>query len=225
MPAGAASFSTGKARPKPPPWPKLIKTGPCARRVTTPRRRPDSRCARRPCARRGDRRRSASTQDRAAGFPRTRPMWPHGQVTRIIMELHQKIAPADTGAEVPPGDRNPRCARGAKRGCARTKIKRTRSARMALGPHYRLHAVEDEKAPGTDRGRVCVDGRGSRSPCREVILARRWHGRDGERAAEAAPQFQLTVWSPPSEPTIGPRGPLYLADPSMSAAGRCGHFN
>ena len=27
------------------------------------------------------------------------------------------------------------------------------------------------------------------------------------------------------EPTIVPRGPLYLADPSMSAAGRCGHFN
>jgi hypothetical protein len=27
------------------------------------------------------------------------------------------------------------------------------------------------------------------------------------------------------EPTIGLRGPLYLADPSMSAAGRCGHFN
>jgi hypothetical protein len=54
----------------------------------------------------------------------------------------------------------------------------------------------DEKTPGlippgakfyTAWGKT-----GKSNPRRAIILARRWHGRgDGERAAEAAPQFQL----------------------------------
>ena len=47
---------------------------------------------------------------------------------------------------------------------------------------------EDEKAPGITGGEVCVDGgEMSTNPRRAIILARRWHGRDGERAAEAPP--------------------------------------
>jgi hypothetical protein len=43
--------------------------------------------------------------------------------------------------------------------------------------------------------------------------------------AKPPPQFQLTGCPCLRLRTTNPRGPLYLAGPSMSAAGRCGHFN
>ena len=71
-----------------------------------------------------------------------------------IMTLHQKIAPADTGAELlmryEPSDH-----------LARTKIKRTPPARTALAARpahvtrLKAHSCGDEKAPGTTGGKVC----------------------------------------------------------------------
>jgi hypothetical protein len=42
-------------------------------------------------------------------------------------------------------------------------------------------------APADTGAEVCRTAWGKGTPRRAVILARRWHGRDGERAAEAAP--------------------------------------
>jgi hypothetical protein len=121
-----------------------------------------------------------------------------------------------------------RCARGAKRGCARTKGKDTGSARMALGrpaefTRLKAHSCEDEKAPGTDRGRVCVDGGGSRSPRRAIILA--GMAANGERAAEPAPSISAHGLVSTFGTNNWPARAINLADRSMSAAGRCGHFN
>jgi hypothetical protein len=67
-----------------------------------------------------------------------------------------------------------RCARGAKRGCARTKGKDTGSARMALGPcrvtRLKAHSCEDEKAPGDAGGEVCVDGGEAEAHAAPIIL-------------------------------------------------------
>ena len=56
-----------------------------------------------------------------------------------------------------------------------------------------------------------------------IILARRWYGGDGEAAPSiSAHGFVLEV------STFGTNNwpaRVYFADPSMSAAGRCGHFN
>jgi hypothetical protein len=69
------------------------------------------------------------------------------------MELHQKIAPAEPGLKSHREIEIPRCARGAKRGCARTKGKlhgqRGWCWTASTGSR---HAVETKKAPSITGG-------------------------------------------------------------------------
>jgi hypothetical protein len=77
-------------------------------------------------------------------------------------------------------------------------------------------------------GQVCLRHRAARSEPkpREAILPRRRLGRDREKGGRSRPlNFSSRSGLHLRKPTIGRQGPLYVADPSMSAAGRCGHFN
>ena len=78
----------------------------------------------------------------------TRPTWPHGQAISSSI-LHQKIAPADTGAEVVHAVRSV--------ACAHTRIKDTRSARVALLAAHALapagRAVPEPRRRATGRKR------------------------------------------------------------------------
>jgi hypothetical protein len=64
----------------------------------------------------------------------------------------------------------------------------TRAAPAILA-HRRRRSKE--KAPGgpPSGGEVLRTAGGKENPRRAVILARRWHGRDGERPTEAAPSM------------------------------------
>ena len=131
-------------------------------------------------------------------------------------------SPTSISRTSPVGARRPSCLPATRRGASPPT---SRSCRTCCGADLQRSGRPRKNAPAGYCGRAAG------------IRAARWAREDRQSEAlsrstrlmkgrpKPPPQFQLTVWSPPSEPTIGPRGPLYLADPSMSAAGRCGHFN
>jgi hypothetical protein len=111
---------------------------------------------------------------------------------------------------------------------------------LARGGDGRREFGGDEKAPSKHRGlSFPAAWERTKTPRRAMILARRWHWssriadlisaatvrRKGGRSRPLNFSSRFVLEVSAFEPTIGPRGPLYLADPSMSAAGRCEHFN
>ena len=77
------------------------------------------------------------------------PTWPQEQATLTSTIAPRKIAPADTGAEVPPRDSNPRCARDTKqRGSCSCQDQITPRARMALQAALsKAHSGGGRKSP------------------------------------------------------------------------------
>jgi hypothetical protein len=91
--------------------------------------------------------------------------------------------------------------------CAASKMnsEKGRSARPKLAAQQKIYAISRPPSMGNAsslrvfREGSAATGRGKNQPRRAIILARRWHGRDGERAAEAAP-------------SLGPKRQLYSTE-------------
>ena len=159
------------------------------------------------------------------------PTWPQEQATLTSTIAPRKIAPADTGAEVPPREiRIPGVhATRSSEVPARAKIRLLRGRGWRYRPHCRRLILAGTKKPPVSPGakfQTTAWGKtGKSNPRHAIILARRWHGRDGERAAEAAPSISAHGLVSTFGTNNWPARAIITADPSMSAAGRCGHFN